>query len=293
VGTTSGGAVVDGIVVGVDESAGAAGALRWAAQEGRIRGLPVTAVMTWGYLDQHHAVPGTPFDSSYSEADALAALNTIVDAVLDGPEAASVARQVVIGLAAPALLETARGADLLVVGARGLGGFKELLLGSVSQHVLHHAEVPVAVVRGELPTPGGSPGRIVVGVDGSATARRALAWALDEARLRKAPIEVVHAWQMPLVATPYVVPGTVLEEAANEVLAASLAEADQRGLVAPVVATVRGSGAAWAILDAAADADLVVVGSRGRGGFVGRLLGSVSNQVTHHAPCPVVVIPPG
>jgi nucleotide-binding universal stress UspA family protein len=285
--------VVDGIVVGVDESAGAAGALRWAAREGRIRSLPVTAVMTWGYLDQHHAVPGTPFDSSYSEADALGALNTIVDAVLDGPEAANVARQVVLGLAAPALLETGRGADLLVVGARGLGGFKELLLGSVSQHVLHHAEVPVAVVRGELRTPGGPSGRIVVGVDGSATARRALAWALDEARLRTAPIEVVHAWQMPPTATPYAVSGTLLEEAAHDVLAACLADADQRDLVEPVVATVRGGGAAWAILDAAADADLVVIGSRGRGGFVGRLLGSVSNQVTHHAPCPVVVIPPG
>ena len=285
---------MNGIVVGVDESVGAAHALRWAAREGRLRGVPVTAVMVWGYLDQHHVAVDAPFDPHYDEPRALAVLDAIVDAVLEPDAAILVGRHVVCALAAPGLLEAAEGANLLVLGARGLGGFRELLVGSVSQHCLHHAEGPVAIVHGAVPAFPSQSERIVVGVDGSATARRALAWALDEARLRHATIEAVTAWSAPPVVSPYGIygaPTAALEDAAHEILRNAVADADLTGLPAPLSQRVACGSPSHVILEAARDADLIVLGSRGLGGFKGLLLGSVTHQVTHHAGCPVVVIP--
>jgi nucleotide-binding universal stress UspA family protein len=135
------------IVVGVDESAGAAAALRWAMTEAEARGWSPRAVLAWGYLDQHHATPGQSFDPAYGEADAQAALDAIVAEVVGSARAATVDRKLVNDLPARALLDASEGADLLVVGARGLGGFRGLLLGSVSQQCLHHATCSVAVVR--------------------------------------------------------------------------------------------------------------------------------------------------
>jgi nucleotide-binding universal stress UspA family protein len=138
--------------------------------------------------------------------------------------------------------------------------------------------------------------RIVVGVDGSEAARTALSWALEEGRLRHAAVDVVHAWQMPYVnGYPFVIadlqPGE-FEENAQELLDSTVGGVDTTGVTAiePILAC---DSAAQALLDRAKDADLLVVGSRGRGGFAGLLLGSVSQKVLHHATCPVVVIPAG
>jgi nucleotide-binding universal stress UspA family protein len=121
------------------------------------------------------------------------------------------------------------------VGARGLGGFKGLLLGSVSKHCLHHATTPVAVVR-ELPDDRPLAGdRVVVAVDGSGTSQGALHWALEEGRARKATVEVVNAWQMsyvgfaPLTVSEALEPGA-FEAASRQVLDAALAREDLRGL---------------------------------------------------------------
>ena len=285
------------IVVGMDESAGAAVALRWAVREGALRKASVVALMAWSYLDQHHATPGAPFDPNYGEPEAVAALDAAVVAAVGPEAAATVERRVGLGLAPAVLLRAAAPDDLLVVGARGLGGFKELLVGSVSQHCLHHARCPVALVRPHpAATAHAAPEqaeRIVVGVDGSAHAQRALAWALDEARARSAAVEVVHAWHFPYLAmawTPVAFDPAMFEPAAHEVLARSLAAADVHGL-APIEQTVTCASPAHAILTAAKGADLVVVGARGTGGFAELVLGSVGHQVTHHAECPVVVVP--
>jgi nucleotide-binding universal stress UspA family protein len=276
------------IVVGVDESEGAAAALRWAAEEGRLRNLPVTAVLAWTYLDQHRATPG-PFDPKYGDQEARTALDGILSEALGTAAAEAVQREVVCDLAAPALLGVATEEDLVVVGARGRGGFRELLLGSVSQQVLHHAPCPVAVIRGAGRTDGD--GRIVVGVDGSAPSRRALTWAVEEGRLRSAVVAVVHAYQPASAADPDEVwdPGDDVApvEAALDV---ALEGIDATGLPAPLERHLVPGGAARAILEVARDAQLVVVGSRGSGGFAGIVLGSVSQHVTHHATCPVVVL---
>lgn len=136
---------------------------------------------------------------------------------------------------------------------------------------------------------------IVVGVDGSPASRDALVWALDEARLREARLTVVHAWAVPLTAyaTPY---GAVLtddliaanRDTANDLLDNLLDDMDTTGV--DVQRTIVEGPAAETLLDATKDADLLVVGSRGRGGFSGLLLGSVSQQCAHHASCPTVIV---
>ncbi len=138
-------------------------------------------------------------------------------------------------------------------------------------------------------------GRIVVGVDGSDNAQRALRWALEEARLRGWTLEVVHAWHYPYLGTTEIMPVSVdlvaCEKAARQALDESVDAEDCSGLPTPVVRTLVSDQAAHAILEAAQDADLVVVGSRGGGGFKGLLLGSVSQTVAHRSPCPVVIVP--
>jgi nucleotide-binding universal stress UspA family protein len=137
--------------------------------------------------------------------------------------------------------------------------------------------------------------RIVVGVDGSEGSRRALAWAIEEAKLRQASVEAVYAWHLPYVPTgpfvPVPVPGPeALESDAGLVLDRALQDVDVRGLAAPIEKTLVCDGAADALIQSAKGADLLVVGSRGRGGFAGLLLGSVSQQVAQHATCPVVIV---
>jgi nucleotide-binding universal stress UspA family protein len=137
--------------------------------------------------------------------------------------------------------------------------------------------------------------RIVVGVDGSVGSRRALQWAVDEARLRGASVECVHAWNLPFVAGyPYGTPvleAAALEQDAERALHEIVAAIDTTGLAAPIEERVETGVASQVIVEAAKGADLLVVGSRGLGGFKGLLLGSVSHQVVQHAPCTVVVVP--
>jgi nucleotide-binding universal stress UspA family protein len=139
--------------------------------------------------------------------------------------------------------------------------------------------------------------RIVVGVDGSPASRAALEWAVAEARLRHATLEVVHAWEFPaFVLTTYggatlpVVAPEDLERAARELVARTVAGMAGADPVLRLETTVVRGHPANTLVEAAKGADLLVVGSRGHGGFTGMLLGSVSNHVAHHATCPVVIV---
>ncbi len=136
--------------------------------------------------------------------------------------------------------------------------------------------------------------RIVVGVDGSSGGRCALRWAVAEAAIRGASVEAVHAWREPHLGAVQNVPiftdPQIFEHAARDTLEREIESVGQSSLVAPVEGFVVHGAAAGALVEAAKGADLLVVGSRGLGGFTGLLLGSVSHQVTHHAPCPVVVV---
>lgn len=285
-------AAVRRIVVGVDESAGAADALRWALAEAQLRDAELTAVLAWDLLDQHHAVAGERFDPSYGSAEAEAAVRRYVAEAVGDEAAAAVHTAAVCDLPARALLDASATADLVVVGARGLGGFRGLLLGSVSQHCLHHTTVPIAIVRPELepPDPGG---RVVVGVDGSESSQRALRWAIDEARAREALLDVVIAWHLPYTGIipepPSTFDVTSHKQAAAELVDRAIAAEDVVDVhVRPVVLRRQAAGG---LLHQAAGAALLVVGSHGYKPFKRATLGSVATQVSHHATCPVVVVP--
>jgi nucleotide-binding universal stress UspA family protein len=286
------------IVIGIDGSPGAALALRWAVREAELRHAAVTAVMAWGLLDQHHPGGDDTFDPHYGVKQAAEALASAVEAAVGADAGDAIEQRVVNDLPARALLDAATGADLLVVGARGLGGFRSLVLGSVSEQCLHHAPCPVAVVRrvgsaASRSLTGGGPERIVVGVDGSESAQRAIRWALDEARARRATLVLVHAWQPAFVGGDSFLPvpadSAAMAEIAQHLLERSANAEDTDGIVVERLAAC--GAAPEALIDAAEGASLVVVGSRGRGGFSGLLLGSVGHQVAGHAPCPVVVVP--
>lgn len=135
------------IVVGIDGSSGAREALRWAREHARERGATLDAVHTWEY-PQTVPLPGGPVRrrAEYFEAAQQALDDVLRDEGIDADEVHATAT-LVEGPAGPMLTEAAKGADLLVVGSRGLGGFGGLLLGSVSQYCLHHAPCPVVVVR--------------------------------------------------------------------------------------------------------------------------------------------------
>jgi nucleotide-binding universal stress UspA family protein len=275
------------IVIGLDGSESSAVALRWATEEAEVHGASLEAVLVWSYLDQHHADPKAPFDPRYDDDQALAVLAGWVDDAV-GADAAGIELRTVCDLPATGLVEAGDAADLIVVGARGRGGFEGLLLGSVSQKVVEGAERPVAVIRQPGPVRGG---RVVVGIDGSTRAQQALRWAAGEARARGAALDVVHAWQVQaLAASPWgpAMPDVdSIEAGAREALAAVLADPALEGVDA--TGHLVNGGAARALMERADGAGLVVAGSRGLGRIGGALLGSVTRQLLHHAPCPVVV----
>jgi nucleotide-binding universal stress UspA family protein len=187
---------------------------------------------------------------------------------------------VVTGSAVSVLGAESRSADLVVVGARGVGGFVGMLLGSTAVSLASHTRCPVMVVRGE-PTDAAP---IVLAVDGSAVGEAAVEFAFAEAALRKAAILAVHAW-LP----DHAPPGTGVESA-ERLLAEALAGFAERYPDVVVRYEVLSGEPRETLIEASGNAQLMVVGARGRGGFAGLLLGSVSQAVLHHAHCPVTVV---
>jgi nucleotide-binding universal stress UspA family protein len=283
---------VDRVVVGVDGSDGAAAALRWAARESDLRRLPLTAVLAWNALDrQLRADPAG--DPHCREPDARRALDGILAATLGVSALDEVERRVVCDTAAPALLATVHPGDLLVVGARGLGRVREVMLGSVSQQCLARARCSVAVIHAPARGSGTRPERIVVGVDGSPASAQALAWAVDEGRLRGARLLALHAFTPAYGGDPAVVWSSGHEaEDAQGLLDAAVDRVEGSALAGPVERQLVCDRPGPALLRAAEGADLMVLGSHGEGRWRRLLLGSVSRDVTTRATCPVVVVRP-
>ncbi|WP_082121994.1 MULTISPECIES: universal stress protein [Frankia] len=301
-----------GIVVGVDGSPESIAALRWAVDEGARRRLPVTAALVWDAVGEPRAVfdRAAGADRAGLEQAARRVLADTVAAVRVHDPAVTVTERVEEGSPVPELLGIATGAQLVVVGERGPGALHRLVAGSVCQGVVHHAPLPVVVVRGGADRSGGATGAtdavgadttsvderpVVVGVDGSAGSLRALRWAVEAAAARKTALRAVHAWHLDVPVYPgiYADFGSALAEQAQRTLddAVNTIIAEHGGgLPVPVVKEAVADGAARALLRSATDAQLLVVGSRGHGGFAELLLGSVSHQCVAHAPCPVAVI---
>lgn len=278
------------VVVGVDGSRSACDAVRWAALEAERRdvGLRLVEASPWN-------APDDPRDGP----DLRSALRDAAQAQLD--EATAVAEKTVAGLAVsadvytgypvPVLVDASRDADLLVLGNRGLGGVTGMLAGSVVVALAARSECPVVVVRGE-PSP--STGPVVVGVDGSAASDGALRFAFAAAAARAVPLVAVLTWRDPLLSPPaaLLLDRAALETAARHRLADRVATCGQDFPGVTVEQVVTWDVPTTALIDRSAGAQLVVVGSRGRGGFTGLMLGSVSRTLLHHAHCPVAVVHP-
>lgn len=264
------------ILVGVDESASARAALRWAVDQSRRRRWTVRAVLAWSYLDQHDDRGEGSFRPDYTEQDAVDALDRVVDEAAAGD---AIERIVTCDLPARALLEASRAADLLVLGARSGGGTRGSW-ASVSQRCALRAVVPVTIVR---PTDGAvGVERVVVGVDGSDNSALALRWGLEEARLRGAALTVAYA--RPRSRS---VSGRD-PRLAERMVEAMLEECDTSGLAGRVDTAIAERGGLRALVAASSEGSLIVVGSdRARGGLAGRLI-----RQAGPAAGSVVVVPP-
>jgi nucleotide-binding universal stress UspA family protein len=268
---------VVGIVVGVDGSETGLIAVRWAAAEAWIRDLELRVLLAYAA-----SVDPTVLTTAVAAARAVAPRLVVTGHAVQGPPA-------------KVLLDAATGAQLVVVGNRGAGGLHGLRAGSVSTHVATHAASPVVVVRGR----GNSAiGPIIVGYDGSASSDPVLGAAFEAAAARgAAQLDVVMANPTPVAAYPTGVPPLTcdLSQLTTDLRrsqAAALEPWQQKYPQVPVFAEVVTGGPATVLTDRSRHAQLVVVGSRGRGGFTGLLLGSVGQVLLHHAGCPVLIARP-
>ncbi|MGC4839459.1 universal stress protein [Micromonospora vinacea] len=284
------------VVVGVDGSPSSLVAAEHAARAALLRSRPL--LLVHGYLHPSgYGVPLNPYDLGVpvppEEAQQMLE-RTATELAGRWPGLVVEVRQVAGGPGIT-MIEESRRAELVVVGSRGRGGFTGLLLGSVGAQVAAHAHCPVLVVRpDEQPIPVDGP--VLVGVDGSESSRLAVGLGADEAALRDVPLVLVH------VGPPD--GGRTVPEEIEESQAAYQAEAVRLLADASALARaehpdlvvrehpVRAAGAAQGLIEASGTGSLLVVGTRGRAGFTGLLLGSVSQAAIQHAHCPVLVAHP-
>lgn len=281
------------IVVGFDGSEASRTAAIWAANEAITQGRGLTLA--------HAVLPpvaagglgiGLPPNLGLVD-DLKAQAERELAALADELPGTDIEVRVAIGSPSGLLLEASEQAHMLVIGSRGQGGFAGLLLGSVGTQVAAHAECPTVVMRGK-PRDAQS---IVVGVDGSPNSEQALAFGFDLASRHGWELIAVHAWEVPsydiIVAPVGEIPIPLSDVADEEVRLAAEVLAGFRTDYPDVRVhehLIR-SSPVDALLDAATDAAMIVVGTRGRGPTLGAVLGSVSNGVLHKSHIPVAVVP--
>jgi nucleotide-binding universal stress UspA family protein len=279
------------VMVGVDGSEGSRAALRWASTFAARTGRVLVAVHGWRLPASSGIDPIWPVPSDPEQIDARIerSLRRICTEEIED-SSGEIRVAAVRGDAAGSLVEEARreGASLLVVGSRGLGGFRSLMLGSVGRTVLDHAPCPVAVVRNETRLDGGGP--LLVAVDGSDAAEQAMAWAAGTGRALGAPVLLVRAHEPPppglspridhelrLDAQAQLERSASRLEGAGVATQATMLEGDPREVL--MEATVRERPR------------IVVAGTRGTK-RAGALLGSVASHLAHHVPGVLVLVPP-
>jgi nucleotide-binding universal stress UspA family protein len=284
------------VVVGVDGSPSALHAVRWAAHEAARRGSTLRLVHV-GHLEpvRHPRQISPPREyrtaileqgQHFLDEASEAARNTEPDL--------PVTTDLHTGNIADILVTESKHTQLMVLGSRGLGGFGSLLLGSVAVALAAHGHCPIVVIN--APTPDSAPpenGPIVVGVDGSELSDTAVTFAFQTATARNVPVLAVHTYDVDVpgswTAQLETIDWDSLQAQEEKQLTERLAPwCEKFPEVEAHTVLVRGRPAR-ALLEQAADAQLIVVGSRGRGAFTGLGLGSVSQTVLHHAKCPVAV----
>ncbi|WP_116248014.1 universal stress protein [Nocardiopsis sp. FIRDI 009] len=295
------------VVVGVDGTPAAHAALEWAAEAAARRGAQLRIVHGMGEDSVvAHGAPEHRLAVEEARRYARGLLDDGADLVRGTHPGVDVVTVLAAEDAPEAVMGEARHGDVIVVGSRGLGAVRAMLHGSMGPRATSEAPCPVVFVPAheDEPTPVTGPpapkGRIVVGVDGSDSSRRALRFGLNEALLSGASVEVVNSWEVPLPADVSALEADareaheeVFDRQSEEIVAGVLAEViDDRTENLDISAVRMQADPVEALLEAGRDADLIVVGSRGRGGVSGLLLGSVSQGVLHRALVPVAVLPP-
>ncbi|MGV9330615.1 universal stress protein [Nocardia sp. NPDC003726] len=274
------------VLVGVDGSPVALAALRWAAVDAARHNVPLHLVYAIGVL----GVFGSGFELEQFDFDGyrrggLEALETARATAVS--ESASIAEleittELVDAPPIPLLRDRSKTARLLVLGTHGLGTVNRRLLGSVSTALARHAACPVAVIPETIAPPDGP---VVVGVDGSRSSAHAVEIAFDEAAFRGAELVAVHTWSDFL----HFGSSEQRQEEGEELLSRSIAGFGEKYPEVPVHRIVTVDRPAERLLMVGEKAQLIVVGSHGRGGFPGMTLGSVGQAVLHAADVPVII----
>jgi nucleotide-binding universal stress UspA family protein len=286
-----------GIVVAVDGSPASNAAVVWAARDAALRNIPltlfhavVTPTSTW---------PPVPYPDSLLvklEDDCrlqLAHAFKLAEEALPADHKVAITKEFVYSSPALALIKLSDDAEMIVVGSSGRGLLARGVLGSVSATVVRHANCPVAVIRDEdVPDPQHGP--VLVGVDGSPASGLATAIAFEQASLRGVDLVALHAWSDVAVLGLPAFDWEAVEAEAERSLAENLAGWQERYPDVTVRRSlVRDLPAQQLIQQSKSiEAQLVVVGSHGRGGLTGLILGSVSNTVLHSVRVPIIVARP-
>lgn len=283
----------DGIIVGVDGSSPSKAAVSWAARDAVMHNLSlgIICVAPSPMVPTGTTVPDDLTERAQMHGDGvLRDAGRLVEEATEGSATIPIRCEMVSTAVLPTLIERSRDAYMIVVGCRGLGAIRRQLLGSVSWGLVHHAHCPVAIIHDEgsmAERLSGAP--VVVGVDGSPASELATAIAFDEASRRGADLVAVHAWS-DYPAFDWPSQGWEgLREEAEETLAERLAGWQEQYPDVGVRRVVVPDRAAHQLLEQSDAAQLTVVGSHGRGGFTGMLLGSVSSAVAQSARTPVIV----
>ncbi len=282
------------VVVGIDGSETSSDALRWAAGEAARRDASLRVVHSYSipvYGGEMGFVAVAAVDIESFEATHATLVAEQIAPITASFPGLTIETRLTSGPGAIAIVEAAVGAELTVVGSRGAGALASAILGSVAHSVVHHASGPVVLVP--HPATAEAPQRIVVGTDGSPAASAAVAWAKREADLWGVELTVIHCWDYPYVGprTGTVEPAELMELDAATVLTTAVDRLKIDGAqLHGVHAKLTRGAAASALVDSVGPADLLVVGARGRGALRAALLGSTSNQIIHHATCPVTIV---
>jgi len=292
-----------GIVVGVDGSPPSNAAVAWAARDAALRNIPLSVVCvnapTAPTAPTASALMTVPVPADYPRwqheqaEQTLEDARTIVADVSSPTGSPQVQTKILDAAPIPTLIELSKDAEMLVAGCRGQGAVDRALLGSVSSALVHHAHCPVAIIHDEGFPSSGAP--VLVGVDGSPTSDHATELAFDEASRRGVELVALHAWSdMTVMGFPSInwSPAETenIKSSEKEVLAERLAGFQERYPDVPVRRVVVADRPAYQLLKHSESAQLVVVGSHGRGGFAGMLLGSVASAVVNSATVPVIVV---
>jgi len=286
-----------GLLVAVDGSAQSDAAVRWAAREATLRHRPVTlatvvapVVVSWpvGYLESGFV----EWQEQNAQEVLEQAKKTFESAVCD-PQPSQVNTEVMHGGIVATLASASSDADMVVVGSRGMGAFGRAVLGSTTSGLVLHAHCPVVVLHegheGEAATLDPA-APVVLGIDGSAASEAATAFAFDEASRRGVELVAVHAWSDFVLFPDVGIDWRMYEDEGQQVLGERLAGWHEQYPDVKVQRRIVCDQPARALIDESERAQLVVVGSHGRGGFTGMLLGSVGSAVVQGAKCPAIVV---